>query len=659
MDLFEKLIYLIFELIGNEGWTIVLLSLLVNIFLLPFYWLSDLLNEIESNRLLKMKPELDKIKNLKNNKEKYFYKKEIYKRNKYKYYYSLTSILGLLVQIPFFLAAYYVLIENQLFDDKSFYFIKNLNLPDGLILIGQNSINFLPILMTIISVVSTYYHIKTIKSPKNIQLYLLPFFFLIFLYRFPSSIVLYWTINNLFSIFKNYIFSKFNSEKLKVIVLKCYRNSRLFLDTKNTYFLLILPFVILKLFSVSSFLNLFPLIISLFLIETILNKITIHFKFLFVPLLLCFFYVINFNDLFVMIFNSLIIWKSFYSILFLIILGTSICYLNKKTVRSFVFLFSFFIIIFNIFTEIQKPKNLDDKPNIVSKKTNRTTILIVMDEYASPNELTKHFGIESNIFKDFLTNSGWKVKSDFFTEELSTANSLTSMFNYNLTNSKEFQSGKKNFRYINSIDLQNSKLILDLKKHNLSVKSFGYAGFNNDFNYDFVPLRDYDKINAFFNLSRFNKFLTFLEKNTFFHDVFDKSILSIIDRKYRVEKFKLSVFEEFNINNISKFDFIYYHFFMPHHPYEFMGNSFSFDLNGYFKYYQYVSLDILLDKIKCFPKENLKIIITGDHGYRQNPKVNPYNTFSAFYGFENNEVDKIKKVQDIGLFIKNQILKNN
>ena len=50
-------------------------------------------------------------------------------------------------------------------------------------------------------------------------------------------------------------------------------------------------------------------------------------------------------------------------------------------------------------------------------------------------------------------------------------------------------------------------------------------------------------------------------------------------------------------------------------------------------------------------QNRLKIIITGDHGFRSDPQINPYNTFAAFYGFEKNEIDQLKSVQDIGKLI--------
>jgi hypothetical protein len=51
-------------------------------------------------------------------------------------------------------------------------------------------------------------------------------------------------------------------------------------------------------------------------------------------------------------------------------------------------------------------------------------------------------------------------------------------------------------------------------------------------------------------------------------------------------------------------------------------------------------------------KENkFRIILTGDHGYRGDNRINPHYTFAAFYGFDQVSIDKIQSVQDLGSLI--------
>ena len=65
---------------------------------------------------------------------------------------------------------------------------------------------------------------------------------------------------------------------------------------------------------------------------------------------------------------------------------------------------------------------------------------------------------------------------------------------------------------------------------------------------------------------------------------------------------------------------------------------------------------------KYFSELNLekdKIIVIGDHGYRSNIEIDPYKTFGGFYGFEQEDLDKVKTVQDVGLLIKKYLVNSD
>jgi hypothetical protein len=111
--------------------------------------------------------------------------------------------VGLLLQIPFFIAAYRFLSHTRLLDGVSFLFIKNLIVPDGLIKLPFGSINFLPVLMTVINIASSLIYAKNLEKKELVQLFGLSLVFLVLLYNSPSGLVLYWTFNNLFSLVKN------------------------------------------------------------------------------------------------------------------------------------------------------------------------------------------------------------------------------------------------------------------------------------------------------------------------------------------------------------------------------------------------------------------------------------------------------------------------
>jgi hypothetical protein len=106
--------------------------------------------------------------------------------------------------------------------------------------------------------------------------------------------------------------------------------------------------------------------------------------------------------------------------------------------------------------------------------------------------------------------------------------------------------------------------------------------------------------------------------------------------------------------NKNKRMFIYAHLFMPHGPMQF-NPEFTlrkeFNLNNYTDYWNFTNTK-LSRLLKSLIRENkYKIILSGDHGYRDDKRVNPNYTFTAFYGFEETAIESVKSVQDLGSLI--------
>ena len=78
-------------------------------------------------------------------------------------YYNLKPLLVALFPIPFFIAIFNVLGEIDLISGHSFLWIKDLAYPDSIFYIAieipllGNSINLLPILMTILTIYSSFF----------------------------------------------------------------------------------------------------------------------------------------------------------------------------------------------------------------------------------------------------------------------------------------------------------------------------------------------------------------------------------------------------------------------------------------------------------------------------------------------------------------------
>ena len=216
--LFEVVFTIANRIIGNPGLSIIFLSLAFNFLVLPLYKRADELQAEERDIQAKMAPRLKRIKSTFKGDERFFMIQEYYRINHYKPIYQLKSSVSLLLQIPFFIAAYRLLSRMQCLQGMSFGFIADLGKEDATFAIGSFPINVLPILMTLINIVSGIIYTKGHPLKSKIQVYGLALVFLVLLYHSPSGLVFYWLLNNVFSLVKN-IFYKLKNPKKVLFIL--------------------------------------------------------------------------------------------------------------------------------------------------------------------------------------------------------------------------------------------------------------------------------------------------------------------------------------------------------------------------------------------------------------------------------------------------------
>ncbi len=200
---FDVMYNIILYISQDIGISIIFLSLTVNILILPLYIQADALQEKERIRTEKLSRGVKHIKSVFKGDERFMMLQTYYRQNDYKPYYALSGSLSLLLEIPFFIAAYTFLSNLYLLDGASFGMIRDLGQPDQLINIAGHHINFLPVLMTTVNIISGVIYTKGMPLKSKIQLYGMALIFLVFLYSSPSGLVFYWTLNNLFSLIKN------------------------------------------------------------------------------------------------------------------------------------------------------------------------------------------------------------------------------------------------------------------------------------------------------------------------------------------------------------------------------------------------------------------------------------------------------------------------
>ncbi|MGD8927033.1 MAG: membrane protein insertase YidC, partial [Thioalkalispiraceae bacterium] len=175
-------------LLGNWGWAIIVLTLMIK---LVFYKLSETSYKSMA-RMKKLAPRMKQIS------ERYADDRqrkgqaimELYKKEKVN---PMSGCLPILIQIPVFIALYYVLLESvELRQAPWIFWINDLSLKDPYYV--------LPIIMGI----SMFAQQKLNPAPPDPMqakmMMLLPFVFTFLFLFFPSGLVLYWVCNNLLSI---------------------------------------------------------------------------------------------------------------------------------------------------------------------------------------------------------------------------------------------------------------------------------------------------------------------------------------------------------------------------------------------------------------------------------------------------------------------------
>ncbi len=200
---FQFVLETFYTLTQNYGLAIIFLAILVSIVLLPLQLWADKLQQKDLDEKNAMRWALDSISRLANAQKKFYCTKEIYRRYGYNPIKSLRSLIGLLIQLPFFLAAYFMLGSFSDFSGQSFLIIKDLATPDALL----KGYNFLPLFMTLVNLLSAGFYLlpkNNVDRSAMVSQLLLPMLFLMLLYNKSSALLLYWTCNNLFSLAKNY-----------------------------------------------------------------------------------------------------------------------------------------------------------------------------------------------------------------------------------------------------------------------------------------------------------------------------------------------------------------------------------------------------------------------------------------------------------------------
>ncbi len=196
-------------LTGSWGESLLLLSLAVNIALIPLYHLAETWQEAERAAQQATAGKLEEIRAVYRGRERYLFTKTLYRQHGYSPLFALRTSAGLLIQIPFFFAAFHLLNNAPELAGSSFAWIRDLARPDGLLSLGGHSVNLLPFVMTGVNLLSAAVYASRLTQRERVQLYLLAALFLVLLYTSSAALLIYWTCNNIFSFFKNIVYQRY------------------------------------------------------------------------------------------------------------------------------------------------------------------------------------------------------------------------------------------------------------------------------------------------------------------------------------------------------------------------------------------------------------------------------------------------------------------
>jgi YidC/Oxa1 family membrane protein insertase len=186
----------LFGFIGNWGWSIVALVVLLKI---AFYWLNSQAYK-SMGKMKAINPKITEMRErLKDNPQQMQMEMmKIYREEKVN---PLGGCLPIAVQIPFFIALYWVLLSSVEMRNAPWVgWVQDLAAPDPWFI--------LPLLMTLTSLLQTWLNPTPPDPIQAKMMWIMPLAFSVMFFFFPSGLVLYWLSNNILSIAQQWMINK-------------------------------------------------------------------------------------------------------------------------------------------------------------------------------------------------------------------------------------------------------------------------------------------------------------------------------------------------------------------------------------------------------------------------------------------------------------------
>jgi YidC/Oxa1 family membrane protein insertase len=200
----EAVLGLLHTLTGGYGLSIICLSLLVSAALMPVSAHARRLEQKDKDRLSAMAPKLAEIRAQYKGQERFERIDEVYQQNGYHPIKSMVSLLPLLIQLPFLLAALFLLANYPPIQGQAFLFIPDLAVPDHLIKLFGVAVNVLPIVLVGVTLVEAWIKKESTAQSRR-RFLIIALVILVLIYPAPSAVCLYWLTSTCFSLIRTVV----------------------------------------------------------------------------------------------------------------------------------------------------------------------------------------------------------------------------------------------------------------------------------------------------------------------------------------------------------------------------------------------------------------------------------------------------------------------
>ncbi len=190
--------------IGNWGWTIMITTFLIK---MVFYWFSA--SSFRSMaRMRELQPRMEQLKQRYGDDRQGLSQAtmELYRKEKVN---PIGGCLPMVIQIPVFIAFYYVIVESvQLRQAPFIFWVHDLSMKDPYYI--------LPILMGVSMLAQQWLSPTSTDPTQQKMMWILPVIFTVFFINFPAGLVLYWLTNNVVQTLQQWYVNKtYDAHKAK------------------------------------------------------------------------------------------------------------------------------------------------------------------------------------------------------------------------------------------------------------------------------------------------------------------------------------------------------------------------------------------------------------------------------------------------------------